>query len=383
MKRGLTKFLLAVDYYSDGIRIRILIAAAALQVFFAPLWDQYLRGGNPDHKASTHEPITFIATLIFLSLGSTLLAGRLLALSMDEDESDARTERPSLLRMFSVGIDQLRRYWRLMWLESPAPFFAKLGAALCVILMAFRGASGLLRWLGWKSMKFFDPNVTPDSIFSGPRQVLEKLYSAEIKLQHAVDLIAFPVALLAAWAFLRKPRRSDSPAALREPRALAGVNPLVARRDPSSRQRIGGAFQGDLVHRLLHDLSEWEPGRKVKTEHQCRDDIAFFLRKRRTYRIDTERWIGSGGKRRRVDLMIDDCIPIELKYGLHEKQIGEHDRAHKQVQTYAEIWGTAGPVLLFLAATSREGVTPFQAPTERWNAALDGKKAPILVLTDP
>lgn len=380
MKRRFTKVLLDVDYYSDGIRMRLLIAAAALQVFFAPLWDQYLRGGNPEHKASTHEPVTFIATLIFLTMGFTLLAGRLLALTMGDEEGDTRTSRPSLLRMFAVGIDQLRRYWRLMWLESPIPFFARMGAALCVILMAFRGTSGLLRWLAWRGMKFFDPNVSPDSVFAGPRHVLEQLYYVEVKLQHAVDLLAIPVALFAAWALLRKPVLTGSPAALREPRALAGINPLVVRRDPSSHQRIGAAFHGDLVSRLLQDLAEWEPRRKFRNENHCRDDLAFFLRKRRHFRIATERWIASHGQRRRVDLMVDDCIPIELKYAL--KGTGESDRAQTQIQRYAEIWGATGPILLLLAETSREGATTFQASTERWNATLDGTKAPILVLAD-
>lgn len=382
MRQGLASFLLEVDYLSDGIRGRLLVAAAVLQVFFAPLWDQYLRGGNPEHRASSHEPVTFLATFIFLGLGLALLAGRLLALSsVDDDVRNAGTVRPLGLRMLSIAVEQVRRYWRLMWLKSPAPFLARLGAALCVVLMAIRGATGLLRWLVWKGMKVIDPQLSTDGIFATPRHFLEQVFRAEIVVQKAVCVLTVPVAICAALAFLRRSVGHSSPSALRALDSLDGINPLVALRDRSSHRRIGDAFQGDLVGRLLSDLARWEPGRDVISENRCRDDIAFFLRQQ-GYQVAVERWIENDGERRRVDLVVEECVPIELKFALHDKGTGERDRAQTQVQRYAEIWGATGPVLLFLARTPREGVTPFGPPTARWNAALDGAKAPILVLAD-
>ena len=42
MKRWLIEYLLKFDYLADGIRVRLFVAAAVLQVFLAPMWDLYL-----------------------------------------------------------------------------------------------------------------------------------------------------------------------------------------------------------------------------------------------------------------------------------------------------------------------------------------------------
>lgn len=135
------------------------------------------------------------------------------------------------------------------------------------------------------------------------------------------------------------------------------------------------------MSRVLLDLSQWEPDETVEDEQHCRDDVAFFLRGR-GYQVATERWIEGPNERRRVDLLVEECIPIEMKYALHGKGTGERDRARSQVECYARLWGSSGPVLLFLAATTRESAERFGDPAARWNAALDGSTAPILVLTD-
>lgn len=382
MRQRTVRFLLDVDYLSDGIRGRLLVAAAVLQVFFAPLWDQYLRGGNPEHKASSHEPVTFLATFAFLGLGLILIAGRLLALSaVDEDGDNAPTSRMRGPSMLSIGVEQIRRYWRLMWRDSPAPFLARLGATLCVVLMALRGATGLLRWLAWKAMNFLESHIVAGSFLATPRHFLEQVFRLEIGVHKTVCALSVPVAICAAVAFLRRPVGARRPSALRTVDSLDGVDPVLARRDSSIHPRIGEAFQGDFVGRLLSALARWEPGLDVCSENRCRDDIAFFLRQQ-GYQVAVERWIESNGERRRVDLVVDECVAIELKYELHSKGTGERDRAQTQVQRYAEIWGASGPVLLFLAGTPREGATAFGPPMEKWNATLDGAKSPILVLAD-
>lgn len=382
MRQRTAQFLLEADYLSDGIRGRLLVAAAALQVFFAPLWDQYLRGGNPEHKASFHEPVTFLATLLFLGLGFVLIAGRLLSLStVDEDRRSLTTSRLMGLSMLSIGVEHSRRYWRLMWRDSPVPFLARLGAALCVVLMALRGSTGLLRWLAWKAMNLFESHLARGSIFATPRRFLEQVFQLEIGVHKAVCALSVPVALCAAVAFLRRPAGSRHPSTLRMVDSLDGVDPLVARRDNGSHRRIIDAFQGDFMQRLLSALARWEPGRDVRSENRCRDDIAFFLRQQ-GYQVAVERWIERNGERRRVDLVVDECAAIELKYELHDKGTGEQDRAQTQVQRYAEIWGDAGPVVLFLAGTPREDAVGFGTTMEKWNAELDGEKAPILVLAD-
>lgn len=72
MKRRLIDFLLWVDYQTDGIRLRLFVAAAVLQVFLAPLWDQYL---PYQRVAAKMEPMTFVATILFMGLSLTLVGG--------------------------------------------------------------------------------------------------------------------------------------------------------------------------------------------------------------------------------------------------------------------------------------------------------------------
>lgn len=74
MKQRLAQFLLWVDYQTDGIRVRLFIAAAVVQVFLAPLWDQYLPF---ERVAARMEPMTLLATLNFLLISGALLGGEL------------------------------------------------------------------------------------------------------------------------------------------------------------------------------------------------------------------------------------------------------------------------------------------------------------------
>lgn len=137
MKRQISALLLHADYRADGIRLRLLGAAAVLQVFLAPLWDRYLQSGR---VAANLEPATFLATILFLSLLLILTGGRLLALSCDGDTDIA--VGVSLRRALGAAGRALRAGWQILRAEPLAELGARLGAALCVILLALRGAIG-------------------------------------------------------------------------------------------------------------------------------------------------------------------------------------------------------------------------------------------------
>ncbi|MFO0577955.1 MAG: hypothetical protein U1A78_28430 [Polyangia bacterium] len=377
MKRWLIEYLLKFDYLADGIRVRLFVAAAVLQVFLAPMWDLYL----PYKRiAARMEPATFLATLLFMWLSMSLIGGRILALSMEDDDVGALS-RFSLRRAVSVATGLVARYWRLMKLEPWPALVARLGTGLCVSVLALRGAVGLVRWCVWKLINEIESLLPSLQIWALPRAALESVWRAEQAALKLAVWVSIPVTLLAGWAFLRKQLRNKHPASLRDLRALAGIDPILERRDTRSHQSISAAFHGDLVGRLLQDLAQWTPSRAVYDEQSCRDDIAFFLRERR-YEVAMERWIEGNNERRRVDLLVDQCIPIELKYALHDKGAGERDRARSQVECYAKMWGSAGPVLFFLAATPRTSAERYSDVMLRWNAALDGAKAPIVVLHD-
>jgi hypothetical protein len=377
MKRRLVQFLLWVDYKTDGIRLRLFVAAAVLQVFLAPLWDQYLPF---ERVAARMEPMTLIATLIFLAVTGSLLGGRLVALSSHDDRTDKPAAKDSLYRVVTTAAGLTARYWRLMRLEPWPAFISRLGAGLCVTFMALRGACGLLRWLLWKGMRFVE-DIFGTGEITTMRRALTWAYRQEQFVLKWVVLLSIPLALLAAWAFLRKSAPGDRPTALRDLRSLAGIDPLLERTEHDKHHHVYAAFHGDLVTRVLRDLAQWSSAEEVCDETSCRDDIAFFLRER-GYEVGIERWIEKDGERRRVDLLIEESIAIEMKYALHEKGAGERDRARSQIERYAQMWGQAGPVLLFLASTPRTGAERFSDFAAHWNAHLDGSQAPVVVIAD-
>lgn len=377
MKRRLAQFLLWVDYQTDGIRLRLFVSAAVVQVFLAPLWDQYLPF---ERVAARMEPMTLFATLNFLLLTSALLGGRLLALSSPDDGADKSGPARSIRRAVTTAVSLAGRYFRLMRLEPWPAFISRIGAGLCVTFMALRGTAGLVRWTLWKVMRLIE-DVFGTGEIATMREALTWVYQREQSVLKWVVLCSIPISLMAAWAFLRKARRGDRPTALRDLRALAGVDPLIERREHGSHNEVSSAFRGDLVTRVLKDLAAWEPTAEANYEQSCRDEIAFFLRER-GYQVSIERWIEQGHERRRVDLIVEDSIPIEMKYALHEKGAGERDRARSQIECYARMWGEAGPVLLLLAATPRTDAARLGEFATQWNANLDGARAPVVVITD-
>jgi len=156
MKRRLAQFLLWVDYRTDGIRLRLFVAAAVVQVFLAPLWDQYLPF---ERVAARMEPMTFLATLNFLALTFALLGGRLLALSAPDDEADKSVSPRSVRQMFRTALSFAMRYFRLLRMEPWLAFISRIGAGLCVTLMALRGTAGLVRWTLWKAMRLVEDSL--------------------------------------------------------------------------------------------------------------------------------------------------------------------------------------------------------------------------------
>lgn len=377
MKRRLAHFLLWVDYRMDGIRLRLFVAAAVVQVFLAPLWDQAL---PLERVAAGMEPMTFLATLNFLALTFALLGGRLLALSAPDEDEDSSTSPRLIRQMLGRAVSFSMRYLRLSRLEPWPAFISRIGAGLCVTLMALRGTAGLVRWTLWKAMRLVE-----DSLGTGElttlRSGLTWVYRREQFLLQAVVLCSIPLSLMAGWAFLRRAKRGDRSTALRNLRELAGANVLVERSELASHTEVASAFRGDEVARLLAALAEWKPGKQVCDEQSCRDDLAFFL-KERGHEVSVEHWLSQGRNRRRVDLLVAELIPIELKYALHEKGTGERDRARSQVESYAKIWGETGPVILLLAATPRPFAEPLRDFAMQWNDQLDTTRAPIIVVAD-
>lgn len=380
----LARLLLWIDYHVDGIRWRLLIAAAMLQVFLAPMWDRHLPTGHA--VAARLELATFLSTLLFGALTIAIILGRLVALSVNDEEAVPASRWVKLKRFFAAGARVVRGYWRLFRKEDALALAAQIGAVFCVATMALRGAIALLRWGLWQSLNGLEATFPSlKSILQPAFHTLESLFFAERAAMNIVMYVSFPTALAAAYLFLRKPGEPGRPAADGTLRLWGQIDPLLARKDPTGHRELSAAIpgtSGQVVTQLLADLSTWEPPASVQDENGCRDDIAFFLRERR-YGVAMESWISSPKEgRRRVDLVVNGQIAMELKYDIHEKATGERDRVFGQVHSYANIWGTRGPVLLFLARTPRPRASRYGETAERWNADLSNGAAPILVVAD-
>lgn len=383
MKGRFGDFLLWVDYKVDGMRWRLIVAAAVLQVFLAPMWDRYLPTGRA--VAARLEPATFLATLLFIALFSAIVLGRLAALSAKDDEEGAEPSRWVKVKRFAAAAVRAGKgYWGLLKQEPLIEITARIGAMFCVAMMALRGAIALLRWGLWQVLNGLEaalPSLA--AIWTPAFQGLEQVYFAEQRLVRLVMLVSLPITAAVAWVILRGSGSSTADA--RRVRLLAPLAPLVALRDPASPRALSAALTGaagETATKLLSDLANWQPDPSVDDENGCRDDIAFYLRGR-GYGVATERWISSPKDgRRRVDLVVDDEVAMELKYEIHQKGAAERDRVIGQIETYANIWGTNGPVLLFLAGTPRMNAQRFGEPAERWNADLSKGGAPIVVVAD-
>jgi len=377
MKQRVVQFLLWLDYQTEGIRLRLFVMAAVVQVFLAPLWDSYLPF---DRVAARMEPMTLLATLNFLFWGFALLGGRLLALSSLEDPS-SENRAPHLLRRSFVTLKFLMtRYVRLVRLEPWPVFLARIGAGVCVALMALRGAAGLVRWGLWKGMRTVE-DFWGRAKFESMRSGLTWVYHQEQSVLKGVVLCSIPLSVLAAWSFLHKGRRNLRPSSLSRLDALAGIDPLLERREHTSHEPVWSAFNGELVKKVLQALSTWTPSKRVQDEGSCRDELGDYLHGCGC-EARLERWIADDLERRRIDILVEEAILIEIKFELHEKGAGEQDRARAQIEQYARMWKNTGPVILFLACTPRDKAQRFADFATKWNAKMEDDVSPVLIVTD-
>ena len=90
------------------------------------------------------------------------------------------------------------------------------------------------------------------------------------------------------------------------------------------------------------------------------------------------------GQRRRIDLVLDGAVAVELKFG----SLGatERDRVHGQSAVYAALWIGRGPVIVVGVSTPTERLRALADHAQRWNAGLSNHTAwkempaPILVV---
>lgn len=377
MKAWLALALLRVDEWADGVRIRLLFGLSAVLVLVAPLWDTLL---HTDRLAGNLEPFSLAATLAFLVGASALAGGRMVALAAPEDGS---TRGVKLRQMLRVGWRYLRNEGRLLG-RQPGRVQALVGAGmLCVVTLTMKNTVGLFRWFTWKGLDAIEWafDMRKESLLPPLRWLLGLVYKGE-QLGMFVVMLATAFMVLVLFRILLDRsalgHSQGSEAAVRDLRHLQAVRPVLQLSDARARDEIADAFHGELVRRLFADLSAFTPPDPCEREDDYRDALAFYLQDR-GYQVSVEKPIRTEDGRRRLDLVVEDRIAVELKHRLHDKPKGEEDRAMSQIQAYARAWSGRGPVVLLLGGSDGGFARRFEGTATGWNAGIKVPEAAVLV----
>lgn len=374
-QRPLLRGLLAIDGLAEGRRMRLGLLLGTVQGVVAPLLDSTLRGTErlsttaravDNAQMGGFDGVSVLAIIAVTILGGGMLLGRVAAFVAPDEDSDAPAPLGagvrSLLRM-------VRTEWRILRRRSSVEQVLGGGFLIFVSLQTVKAVLSLFRWFTWETV------VTwfglKDTAFG---HAVEAVYWFEggLALLAAATLVGVTL-FLAVWA-LRKETGSISEGRVRDMRFLRAEHPLMLAGGDSS--ELAGAFHGDLVARLLTDLKSWNPPADAWWESDLRDSLHEYLAER-DYRVQPEHSLRV--VRRRIDLVVDGCVAIEIKWKL--RLASEKDRARSQVVDYARAWTERGPVIVLVVATDRPHVDRIAEEAVRWNKEFESPTAPILVLS--
>lgn len=166
-------------------------------------------------------------------------------------------------------------------------------------------------------------------------------------------------------------RRSAEPELALEPVASAEVAVADVVRLPHALDLVGTnardrealhAIQDPVLKKIVAELPHWRP-RKTTYEAEYQAALARFLRRRlRGHAINEQFPLqdfdrSARPRRRRVDIVIDDTIAIEIKPRID--RAGDIQRAVGQVREYAEMWQGRGPMILLVCETRADFESTF------------------------
>lgn len=378
----LTSMLLSLDEVVEGRRLRIFVFLGAVQGVIAPLMDGTLSGVQrlgglrtsaraiDGTKFAGFEGFSLLAILCVIFVGGALLAGRVAALVAPDEETQRPTPMFAALRsLLRVG----RAEWRLFRRRDAMEQVLGAGFLSFAGLQTARAVLSFIRWVLWETVvSWFDLGET----FVG--SALEGVYSFEGFLALlAGGVLALVALVLAVWAWRTPKAGRVAEGRVREVRLLRAEDPLLVVGQDTRGAELGAAFHGDLVTRLLRDITAWTPPRTAQYESEIRDDLAAFLIDR-DYDVAME--FSLRRVRRRIDLVVDNCVAIEIKWEL--RYAGEKDRARSQVVDYARAWSERGPVVVLVVATERPHVDRVAEEAVRWNREFEPERtAPLLVVS--
>lgn len=375
-------FLLTLDELFEGRRLRILLFLGLLQGVLAPLLDGTLGGvrrlGGFETTARAidsasfagFEGVSLLSILFVLGVGGAVAAARVAALVAPDEVGERATPVGKQLRgLARIGLAE----WRLLRRRDGMEQVLGAGFLVFGALQTVRAVLSFGRWVLWETVVSW---FSLEHTFVGAG--LEAVYVFEGLLALlAAAMLSGVVLTLAGWA-LRNPKAPRvAEGRVREVRLLRAGEPLLVAGEDAGASGLAEAFHGELVARLLRDLDAWAPPADAQFESDIRDHLAAHLIDR-DYGVAIEYSLRA--VRRRIDLVIDDCVAIEIKWEL--RFTGEKDRARTQVVDYARAWSERGPVIALVVATERPHVELLAAEARRWNGEFEPEKtAPLLVVS--
>lgn len=379
----LLKFFLDVDSLAEGRRLRICLVLAALQAVIAPMLDgtldtvrriTALRSAARSIQGAElagFEGFSLLAILAVIVIGGAVLMGRVAALiAPDDADSKAATLGVGARSLYRM----LRTEWRILRRRPAYEQGLAVGFLTFAGLQTAKAVLSFFRWIAWQTVvTWFGLQET----FVG--RALEAVYTFEgfLTLLAGAALLLV-LSFLCGWAIRRDERAEKVEGRVREVRMFRAEHPLLVAEAKALVTDLSSAFHGDLVGRLLGDVASWNPPHHAEWESDLRDSLAEYLADR-SYVVVMEVALRVAGARRRIDLVVDGVVAIEIKWQLRLST--EKDRASAQVVDYARGWSRRGPVIVLVVATERPHVDRVAEEALRWNKEFELPAAPILVLS--
>lgn len=370
------RLLIAVDYWFQGRRTKILTSLAGFQVLIAPLLDRRLMGDT--RVAANLEFFTFFATAIFTTTAMLALVARLAALS--ESPVDAIAKFDPIQAAVAAG-HRLAVYSALVRTMSWRSVAVRVLGTVAVGLFAARGSVGLARWFVWNALDLVERVVGSGAAIHWGRSLLEWVYFRE---QQAADLavLTLIVACLALLPSILARRETSEFGSLIADRApIRAIYPEIVRVHPSAGGPMLSAFQGEIVHRFVNSVTTWRSPFPTANEAVVGISIEGHLRQL-GHQVEGQFHARDRHGLVKIDFVVDERIAVELKVNLHEKGASERDRAIEQVRRYAVIWRDRGPVFLLLIGTPQPDATRFSQAAFDWNRAAAAGQAPLMVICE-
>lgn len=371
---------LRFDRLVDGRRTRLLIGAAATQAVFAPAIDRTLATlkDSPTLGETARElssvsfagfaAISLLSSLTTLALCIGMLGGRASALASSH-------ENGGVGGLWAEAFTFIHTEWSILTNQSVLRAWGTVAGASYVAMVTLRDVARIFRFLMWEGpISWFG---LEDTFVATP---LVWLYEFENILELST-LVTAVLGLCALAFWLMAPVRPTQNSQVLTGRTASSLTRTIDVTDRAAVDRVARAFHGDLVVRVLRALGEWKASAELGSEADLQRSLAAHLGGQ-GFGVRTEAWIGA---RSRADIVIDEAVVLELKFG----KIGQSgiQRLDGQVRQYAGLWPGRGPLMVVCVGIPDDRLREWARSAASWNRQLadveaddNGLPAPILVL---